>query len=139
MTSDSATATPRPPELTAVVVLTYVNGGIEMALGLLVLLARYLPEIRGTELSTPVTVIGAAILLLGLLTAAVASAISRGERAARIILTVLVSIGVGLNVAILVTDPSTFVLHVAPVALAIAQIAVMWTGRARRYFRDAGA
>ena len=69
----------RPVAVTVAIVLVYIGGLLNTALGVLVLLSRY--EVSA-DLVLPVSLIGAATILLGLLTVAGGSALSRGSRLA---------------------------------------------------------
>lgn len=86
--------------LTVSIVLVYLSALSSVALGILVLLSRYrVPE----ELVLAVTLVGAAIILLGLLMIAIASGLSRGSRFARLLITGYFGILVVLNVISIVT------------------------------------
>ncbi len=74
----------RPAVVTAAIVLVYVGGLLNTALGVVVLLARYAVT---PDLVLPVSLVGAATVLLGLLTVAGGSALSRGSVLARALLT----------------------------------------------------
>jgi len=124
----------RPVAVTVAIMLVYIGGLVNTAFGILVLLSRY--EVV-PELVLPVSLVGAATILLGLLTIAGGSALARGSRLARNLLTVYLSILVVLQAAAMALTELDPVLMVALVA-ALAVIAALWIpGRARRYFRRA--
>jgi len=128
----------RPAELTVVVVLTYLVGFADVVLGALLILARYLPELESDAAPRlVVTVAGAATILLGFLEIALASGIARADRAARIILTVLLALGVLLDVLVLGAADDLWY-QAADIVIAAAVIAVLWTGRVARFFGPRG-
>ena len=82
-------------------VLVYLSALSSVALGILILLSRYqVPD----DLVLPVTLVGAAIILFGLLMIAIASGLWRGSRFARLLITVYFGILVALNVITIVTS-----------------------------------
>jgi len=121
----------RPVAVTVAIMLVYIGGLLNTALGVLVLLSRY--EVT-VDLVLPVSLIGAATILLGLLTIAGGSALSRGSRLARILLTAYLSALVVLQAAAMLLTELDATLAAALVA-ALAVIAALWIpGNARRYF-----
>lgn len=122
----------RPVAVTVAIVLVYVGGLLNTALGVLVLLARYGVT---DDLVLPVSLVGAATILLGLLTVAGGSALARGSRLARNLLTAYLAVLVVLQVtALALTELDATI--VAALVAALAVIAALWIpGRARRYFR----
>lgn len=124
----------RPVAVTVAIVLVYIGGLLNTALGVLVLLSRY--EVSA-DLVLPVSLIGAATILLGLLTVAGGSALSRGSRLARILLTAYLSVLVVLQAVAMALTELDPILTVALIA-ALAVIAALWIPRAaRRYFTRA--
>ena len=121
----------RPVAVTVAIMLVYIGGLLNTALGVLVLLSRY--EVTA-DLVLPVSLIGAATILLGLLTIAGGSALSRGSRLARILLTAYLSVLVVLQAAARLLTELDATLAAALVA-ALAVIAALWIpADARRYF-----
>ncbi|MDU0367101.1 HAD-IC family P-type ATPase [Microbacterium sp. KSW4-17] len=126
----------RPAVVTAAIVLVYVGGLLNTALGIVVLLARYAVT---PDLVLPVSLVGAATVLLGLLTIAGGSALSRGSSLARTLLTVYLGVLVALQATAMALTELDPILVVALVA-ALAVIASMWVpARARRWFRGDAA
>jgi len=125
----------RPAELTLVVVLAYVQGVLDVALGILLLLTRYLDEVRADGDAFLVTILGAAVILLGLLVIAVASGIARGDRVARVVLTIGVALSMALDVASIVTDPAHPWGSTVSFVIGAAILLIVWTGRGARHFR----
>jgi hypothetical protein len=123
-----------PKELAVVVILGVASGIGEVILGVVVVFARYADSIQGTSAYSLVTITGAALILLGLLTAAVASGLLRADRTARIVCTVLLALGVAAHVATLLMSTSTAVAAAIAALLCVAAIIVMWTGRSSRWF-----
>jgi len=126
----------RPVAVTVAIVLVYLGGLLNTALGILVLLTRY--EVTD-DLVLPVSLVGAATILLGLLTVAGGSALARGSRLARTLLTTYLTVLVVLQAAALALtelDPTIIVALIA----ALTVIAAMWIPpHARRYFARTGA
>lgn len=121
----------RPVAVTVAIVLVYVGGLLNTALGVLVLLSRYdVPA----DLVLPVSLVGAGAILLGLLTIAGGSALARGSRLARNLLTGYLSVLVALQATAMSLTELDPILTVALIA-ALAVIAALWIpGGARRYF-----
>lgn len=88
--------------VTIAVILVFASGLFNAAAGILVLLERY--RVPADQV-LPVSLLGAAIILTGLLTLAVASATARGSRLARTLLTVYIAALVVLHaITIIATD-----------------------------------
>jgi uncharacterized membrane protein len=129
----------RPAELTLVVVLTYISAIGSIVFGVLLILARYgVPESDGGVRGF-VTIAGAAVVLIGFLTVAIASGIARGDRNARTIATVLLGLSVAASVVSAIVDPGDLWSQVVNVVISGGAISVMWTGRPARYFARAAA
>lgn len=121
----------RPTVVTIAVVLIYISGLSNAAVGLLVLLSRY--QVPAEDVLT-VSLVGAAVILVGLLTLAVASAIARGSRLARILLTVYLVLQIALHVVTIVTTEWDWAAIVLTVAEAFILFA-MWAPPGARHFR----
>ncbi len=133
MTTDAATPARmrRPVLVTIVLVLVYLSGLSNTALGLLVLLSRY--QVPEAEVLI-VSLLGAGIILLGLLTLAVASAVGRGRRLARLAVTVYLVVQFVLHVITVATtswDPVTLIQIVVDVFI----VAALWAPPGSRWFR----
>lgn len=126
----------RPVAVTVAIVLVYLGGLLNTGLGILVLLARY--EVTD-DLVLPVSLVGAATILLGLLTVAGGSALARGSRLARNLLTGYLSVLVVLQaVALPLTELDPTIIGALIAALSV--IAAMWVPpHARRYFARTAA
>jgi hypothetical protein len=123
-----------PIELLVVTGLGVLSGALEIIVGVLVIFARYLSSVIHSHLQEVVTLLGAGLVLIGLLTAAVAWGLTRGDSSARIIVTVLLGLGSAVAVAGIVADPEDLLIGVVPLVLSMAAVVVMWTGRTARYF-----
>ena len=124
----------RPIELLVVTALGVISGGVEIVIGVLVIFARYLPSVALLHAREVVTLLGAGLVLVGLLTAAVSWGLTRGDRSARVIVTVLLGIGIIFNVAAIVADRDDLLVGFLPLVLTAMAATVMWTGRPARYF-----
>lgn len=113
------------------VVLVYLSGFASVAIGILVLLSRYRVE-RAEVL--PVSLLGAGIILFGLLTIAVASGVARGRRLARVILTVYLAVQFVLHVVTIVTADTWDWTSVAEMAIYVFIAVAVWTPPGSRYF-----
>ena len=133
MTGDAATVT-RPPELTVVVVLTYISAIASIVVGVLLILARYtVPESDATA-RTVVTIAGAVVVLIGFMIVSVASGIARGDRKARVLATVLIGLAALVSLVSLVLNPDDLWTQLIGVLINGGVIVVLWTGRVRRFF-----
>lgn len=116
------------------VILVYLSGLASVAIGILVLLSRYHVE-RAEVL--PVSLLGAGVILFGLLTIAIASGVARGRRLARLLLTIYLCIQFVLHVVTIATaDTWDWTSMAEVVAYAFIGVA-LWTPPGSRYFRDA--
>lgn len=128
----------RPPaELVVAVVLTYIAGVAQIVLGILLIFVRYVPDI-GASARFVVTVGGAVTVLLGLLVISLASGLTRARRDARVLLTVLFSIGLALAILVLLADASDVWIQVLNLAITAGLIVLLWTGRVARFFARSG-
>ena len=138
MTGDAATVA-RPPELTVVVVLTYISAIASIVLGVLLILARYaVPESDSTA-RTVVTIAGAVVVLVGFMIVSVASGIARGDRKARVLATALIGLAALVSLVSLVLNPDDLWAQLIGVLINGGVIVVLWTGRVRRYFAQTSA
>lgn len=132
--SDASTRR-RPGIVTFVVVLIYIAGIADIALGVLTVFLRYLPETAAEGLALPITLLGAGMILFGLFLVALASGVARGSRAARIGVTVALLAGLALAVADLVVAADGDWSGVITQLIASALVVIpLWTGPARLFF-----
>lgn len=129
----------RPAEVTVVVVLSYAVGVLTLLFGILLILLRYEPDLQAEGLAFGVTLAGAITILFGFFTFALASLISRADRAARVILTVILALNIVWDVLIIVGSDASDLVALIDAVLVAAVIAVLWVGRAARFFRRPGA
>ena len=134
---------PRPPKrVIVVVVLTYIAGVLDILFGIVLILSRYDDAVRADGDAYEVTLWGAGVILLGLLTIAMASGLTRGRNSARIFVTVLLSISLLLSVVDVVANPadasSWWSLGVGGVISALVILA-LWAGRSAEFFRRSRA
>jgi O-antigen/teichoic acid export membrane protein len=138
MTEQTA-PTRRPAELTLIVVLIYVSALASIVLGVLLILARYLLDDSEQTARTVVTIAGAIVVLIGFMLVSLASGITRGDRNARILATVLLGLGVTISLLALVIDPDHLWPQLVGAVVNGGVIAVLWTGRVRRFFARSSA
>ncbi|MEV8370221.1 hypothetical protein [Microbacterium sp. NPDC064584] len=131
--SDAAPTVKVQPLLVRVaVVLVYLSGFVSVAIGILVLLSRY--QVDRAEV-LPVSLLGAGVILFGLLTVAVASGIARGRPGARLLLTIYLVIQTVLHIVTIVTADTWDWTSIAEVALYAFIGLAVWTPPGSRYFR----
>lgn len=127
------TPVPRRPVVVSIVVVLIVLSGLTNAfLGLTVLLSRY--QVPDADVLV-VSLIGIGVILFGLLTLAVAAAIGRGSRLARLLLTIYLGIQLVLHaVTALTTDWDWAVLVQSVVELLV--LVAVWAPPGSRRFVD---
>ena len=123
----------RPWELVVVVVLCCIQAVIAVATGVLLILDRLLDEFSAGGV-TLVTLAGAATVLVGLFLLTVASGILRGDRVARVGLTVLLVLDLASDFYLGWVEPDEPLLRIGSGILSIVILVIVWTGRSRRYF-----
>jgi len=121
-----------------VVGLVYLSGILDIVVGIFTILGRYLPGIEqnGTD-QTVVTLIGAARILIGLFTCAMASGLFRGRRSARIIVTAALAISFFIALGDLITNPTDLVAKIGDPVLTALIGSALWFGGAGRHFARA--
>lgn len=130
-TSDAAR---RPVIVSLAVAFVYVTGMLSILLGILVLLSRYDQTGSGDILA--VSLVGAAIILIGLLIIGIASGVARGSRLSRITLTVYLAIQVPLHGLAIATADFDWI-AVAQLVLELFTLVVLWLPPTNRFFRAA--
>ncbi|MHC9045030.1 hypothetical protein ACYX8G_10635 [Microbacterium saperdae] len=122
----------RPLVVSIVVVLVVLSGLSNALLGIVVLLSRY--RVADAEV-LPVSLIGAAVILFGLLTLAVAAAVGRGSRLARLLVTIYLGVQLVLHaVTAATTDWDGAVLAQAVVEVLL--LVALWAPPGSRHFAD---
>lgn len=114
------------------VVLVYLSGFTSVAVGILVLLSRY--RVPAAEVLT-VSLLGAGIILFGLLSIAVASGVARGRRLARLILTIYLVAQFVLRGITIVSADAWDLTSLAEMALYVFIVIALWAPPGSRYFR----
>lgn len=132
--ADAAPATPRRPlVVTASVVMVFLSGLSNVGIGILVLLSRY--DYADDADILAVSLIGAGVILFGLLTLAVGAAVGRGSRIARLLVTIYLPIQIVLHVlTIATTDPWDWVASVQLALEALVLLALWAPPGSRRFF-----
>ena len=123
----------RPVVVTIAIVLVYISGVGNTALGVLVLLSRY--DVQGDSAILTMSLLGAGIVLLGLLTIAGASSLSRGSRLARILITLYLGIQTVLHILTIIDADTWDVSATVQIVLELFAIAVLWLPPGSRFFR----
>lgn len=121
----------RPATVTAAVVIVYVAAFLGVGLGILVMLSRY--QVESAEVLW-VSLLGAAIILLGLLTLGLASGLARGSRLARIGITLYFGVLIVLHVLSIITTDGSDWSSMIQLALQVAALLLVWTPPGSRHF-----
>ena len=122
----------RPVVVTIAVVLVYISAFAAVLLGILVLLSRY--EVASSGV-LPVSLLGAGIVLFGLLLVAVASGIARGSRLSRTLATVYLAILILLNAVTIATTDKWDWSAAAQFAVEVLIVLALWLPPGARHFR----
>lgn len=117
--------------MTAAVVIVYVAAFLNVGLGILVMLSRY--QVESAEVLW-VSLLGAAIILLGLLTLGLASGLARGSRLARIGITLYFGVLIVLHVLSIITTDGWDWSSMIQLALQVAALLLVWTPPGSRHF-----
>jgi hypothetical protein len=117
--------------VTIAVVLVYVSAFANVGLGILVLLSRY--DVEESDV-LPVSLLGAGIILFGLLMVAIASALARGSTLARLLLTLYVGLLVALQVVTIVTSDTWDAVALIQLLVQIGVVVMLWVPPGSRYF-----
>ena len=125
----------RPGGVTFAVVLMYIGGIIQIALGVLTIFLRYAPDVAADGTTFAVSLTGAGMILFGLFVVALASGVARGSRVSRVSATVVVALGLVLMLADLIVADDGDWSGVAIQGLVVVCVVLpLWTGAGRRYF-----
>lgn len=117
--------------VTIAIVLIYVTALASVAVGIIVLLSRY--RVPAGDVLV-VSLLGAAVILLGLLMIAIASGISRGSAFSRILISIYLLIAIALHITTIV---STDVWDWSPALQAVLDVlilAALWLPPGSRFF-----
>lgn len=132
MTDPADAPTPRRPiVVTVAIVLIYLTALSSVATGIVVLLSRY--EVPADSVLT-VSLVGAATILLGLLTIALASGLSRGSRFARLLVTIYLAIDVALHVLAIATSDAWDWSPLVQAVINVAIVLALWAPPGSRWF-----
>jgi CDP-diglyceride synthetase len=134
--SRTASAAGRPVTIavTIAVVAVYISAFANVLLGILILLSRY--QVARADV-LPVSLLGAAVILFGLLLVAVASGLSRGSRLSRVLATVYLGILIALNAATIATTDGWDWSTAVQLAVQLIVVVLLWAPPgSRRFARD---
>lgn len=124
----------RPPiAVIVVVVLVYVSGVLDIIGGIATILSRYTPEAQADG-QLGITLVGAAGILIGLFTCALASGLFRGRPSARVIVTIVLAFSFVVALIDLVTDPTNLLVKIGDPLLTALIASALWLGGAGRHF-----
>ena len=138
--NDEATRLRPPKRVIVVVVLAYISGVVDIVAGVLLILLRYDDGVRASGEALPVTLWGTGMILIGLLTIAMASGLTRGRNIARIFVTALVALSTIVDIIDLIAAPGDggawWSFGIGAVVTALIILA-LWAGRSAEFFRQA--
>lgn len=124
----------RPIVVSIAVALIYVSGILDVVVGTLVLLSRY--RVDASDVLS-VSLLGAGIILFGLLSLAAASAISRGSRLARLLLTIYLGVQIALHVVTIIASDVSDLGAALDILLEGFVLVAVWAPPGSRFFRVA--
>ena len=137
MTDQGTGGVPRPRSVTVVVLLTYLSGIFSIFAGLLVVLAasntqaqEELGALRGVILAA-----GVFSVVIGLVTLLVARGLRHGRRAARLAVTVAMTLQIVGGTVTATGGQSQILSGVVQIVIAMAVLGLLWSGSARQFFR----
>lgn len=132
MTETNTTVLRRPVPVTIALVFIYLSGLGSAVVGILILLSRYRVD---ADAVLPVSLLGAAVILFGLLTLAVASGVSRGSRLSRLLVTIYLGIELVLHVITIVTTDDWDWIGLVVIAVELFVLVALWAPPGSRWFR----
>ena len=124
-----------PRRIIVVVVLTYIAGILDIIGGIVLILLRYDAVVEEAGEQLLMSLLGAALILIGLLTVAMASGLTRGRNSARIFVTALMALSLVVSVTDFVRDQSSPWRLAIDVAVSALVILALWVGKGGRFFR----
>ena len=125
----------RPGAVTFSVVLMYIGGIAQILLGVLTIFLRYTPEAQSGGVALPVTLLGAGMVLFGLLVIGLGSGVARGSSAARSGGTAVMFLGLAFAVVdLLVAADGDWSAVISQSIATVLVVVLLWVGRGRRYF-----
>lgn len=137
-TQPAAPARRTPKRIIAIVVLVYISGVLDIIGGVLLMLLRYADELQPDADRLVITLTGAGMALIGLLTIAMASGLTRGRPAARVFVSVLVVLSVlveSLDLASSAGGMAEIVSFSVGAAVALLILLALWLGKGAAHFR----
>ena len=131
--TDTAPTPPRRPVLvTIAIVFIYASGIGSAVVGTLILLSRYRVEAAQV---LPVSLLGAGVILFGLLTLAVASGVSRSSRLSRLLVTIYIGIEFTLHIVTIVSTDDWDWSGLLIIAVQMFVLVALWAPPGSRWFR----
>lgn len=131
--TDAPVSPRRPLVVSLVVALTAINGIGSALVGTLILLSRY--DVPAQDVLT-VSLLGAGVILFGLLTLAIGGGIARGSRLSRLAATVYLGVQL-LLAALAIVLTSWDAWGIAGAVLDVLTLLALWAPPGSRYFAPA--
>lgn len=124
----------RPAAVTVVIVLLYAAAVFDIVIGIVAVFLRYaIPEAEA-EPRLLVSLTGAAMILMGLVTVGFASGLSRGSRFSQRAVGVLLVLGMVLDAVLLILDPRDWTSLVVQLVVCAVVLPILFAGRGGRFF-----
>ncbi|ODT98581.1 MAG: hypothetical protein ABS81_27565 [Pseudonocardia sp. SCN 72-86] len=133
----SAAPLARPGSVTVVVVLVWISAVLQILVGVLLLVVAATIGTAEVKVASGVIVaIGVFTLIIGLLTAAVASSLGKGGNGARVIVTILQVLQIlgGVTTLSVYGTGGTGSGSFGTIAIAVIILALLWNNRANQFF-----
>lgn len=125
----------RPLELFVIIALTYGVAYFSIVMGVLMAVARYATDFAADPIGRfYATTIGAGLILFGFLAISLASGIARGDRVARIVLSVLIGLNLIVVIWPLIFHARELGYQWITVLVYTALLLIMWSPRSMRFF-----
>ena len=137
MGSPGSEAVRRPRGVTVVVILTYLSGFLDILSGLLVVLLASNAQAQAALAVGRGVLLAAGILgiVVGIVTLVVAGGLRHGRRGARLLVTVIMVLQIVGGIVTATGGQAQLLSGLVQIAIAVAVIALLWTGEATQFFR----
>ena len=137
MGSPGTGAARRPRGVTVVVVLPYLSGILNLLSGLLVVLLAANAQAQAALAVGRGVLLAAGILgiVIGIVTLLVAGGLRHGRRVARLVVTVIMVLQIVGGIVTATGGQAQLLSGLVQIAIAVAVIALLWTGEAKQFFR----
>lgn len=126
-------ATQRPAGVTTVAVLVYINGALNVLVGLLLVIAA---AVDGLAANGAAWYTGFGAMFVGLIVIAVASGLLGGSNGARILVTIVQAFSMLTNTLVLLAGGATVIPALISVIVSVLILVLLYSGQAGAFFRS---